>query len=87
MMAAHPQRGDAYRQEYYRGHAEDQAKGAGQRRPVTVPYRLLPAHDRHEGDELGSSPGIVERKWYAAGVGEVKSQDVKGSKEGFQLVR
>jgi len=35
MMEAHPKRGDSYRQEYYRGHAEDRAKVLGDGGRVT----------------------------------------------------
>jgi hypothetical protein len=86
MMEAHPKRGDAYRQEYYRGHAEDQAKVLGDTGQVTVPagaYRNTIG--TREKSRL--EPGVAEKKWYAPGVGEIKSQDVKGSKEGFRLVK
>jgi hypothetical protein len=86
MMEAHPKRGDSYRQEYYRGHAEDQAKVLGDGGAVTVPYRSF-QHTIATKETTRLEPGIVEKKWYAPGVGEVKSQDVKGSKEGFQLVK
>ena len=86
MMEAHPKRGDAYRQEYYRGHAEDQAKVLGDTGQVVVPagtYRNTIGTQERSRLE----PGIAERKWYAPGIGEIKSQDVKGSKEGFRLVK
>jgi hypothetical protein len=86
MMMAHPKRGVAYRQEYYRGHAEDQAKVLGDTGQVKVPagtYR----HTIGTKETTRLEPGIVEKKWYAPGVGEIKSQDVKGSKEGFRLVK
>ena len=86
MMLAHPKRGDAYRQEFYRGHAEDQAKVFGDFGLVKVPagtYR----HTIGTKETSRLEPGVVERKWYAPGVGEIKSQDVKGSKEGFRLVK
>jgi len=86
MMEAHPKRGDAYRQEYYRGHAEDQAKVLGDGRRVTVPYSSL-RHTIATKETTRLEPGVVEKKWYARGVGEIKSQDVKGSKEELQLVR
>jgi len=86
MMEAHPKRGDAYRQEYYRGHAEDQAKVLGDTGQVAVPAGT---YQNTIGTEERSrlEPGIAEKKWYAPGIGEIKSQDVKGSKEGFRLVK
>jgi hypothetical protein len=86
MMEAHPKRGDAYRQEYYRGHAEDQAKVLGITGRVTVPAGTF-RHTIGTKETSRLEPGVVERKWYARGVGEIKSQDVKGSKEGFRLVK
>lgn len=85
MMKGHPKRGDSYRQEYYRGHAENRAKVLGGGGRVTVPYRSF---DRTlvTKETTRLEPGVVEKKWYAPGIGEIKSQDVKGSKEGFRLV-
>lgn len=86
MMMAHPKRGIAYRQEYYRGHSEDQAKVLGKTGTVTVPagtYR----HTIGTKERSRLEPGVAERKWYAPGLGEIKSRDVKGSKEAFRLVK
>jgi hypothetical protein len=86
MMEAHPKRGDAYRQEYYRGHAEDQAKALGKTGRVKVPAGTY-GHTIGTRETSRLEPGVVEKKWYAPGMGEIKSQDVKGSKEGFRLVK
>jgi hypothetical protein len=86
MMEAHPKRGDAYRQEYYRGHAEDQAKVLGNTGRVTVSAGSF-RHTIGTKETSRLEHGVVEKKWYARGVGEIKSQDVKGSKEGFRLVK
>ena len=62
--------------------------GAGARR-----HRPGESAGRHYRHTIGTrensrlEPGIVEKKWYAPGLGEIKSQDVKGSKEGFRLVK
>lgn len=85
LMEGHPKPGDSYRQEYYRGHAEDRAKVQRVGARVTVPYGSFErALVTKETTRL--EPGVVEKKWYAPGIGEVKSQDVKGSHEGFRLV-
>lgn len=86
MMMAHPKQGDAYRQEYYRGHAEDQAKVLGDTGQVKVPAGTY-GHTIGTRETSRLEPGVVEKKWYAPGIGEIKSQDVKGSKEGFRLVK
>src|SRR3954453_21983230 len=85
MMEAHPKRGDAYRQDYNQRHAEDQAKILGRTGRVAVPAGTF-KHTIGTKETSRLEPGVVERKWYARGVGEIKSQDVKGSKEGFRLV-
>jgi hypothetical protein len=86
IMPGDPQKGDAYRQEYYPGHAMDQAEILGSGGAVTVPngsYKntLLTAETAPTID-----PGVVEQKYYVAGVGDVKEQTVKGDKEQIQLI-
>jgi hypothetical protein len=85
IMEGTPHRGDMYRQEYYRGHAEDQARVLGGGGKVRVPYRTfkrtLATVERSRLD-----PGARERKFYAAGVGEIASRVVKGDREAFNLV-
>ena len=61
-------------------------EGVGQHRPGDGAGRDVPEHDRHQG-EVTARAGHREKKWYAPGIGEIKSQDVKGSKEGFRLVK
>jgi hypothetical protein len=86
MMEAHLKRGDAYRQEYYRGHAEDQAKVLRHTGRVTVPAGTF-RNTIGTKETSRLEPGVVERKWYAPGVGEIKSKDLQGSKEAFRLVK
>jgi hypothetical protein len=85
IMPAHPRRGDAYRQEYYPpGEARDQARVVGYRGSVTVPdgtfKRALVTLERSPLEPQ------TEKKYYAAGVGEVKERVVKGHHEAFELV-
>jgi hypothetical protein len=85
IMEGTPRRGDTYRQEYYRGHAEDEARVLGGGGKVKVPYRTfkktLTTVERSRLD-----PGARERKFYAAGLGEIKSKVVRGDHEAFSLV-
>jgi len=86
IMPGHPRRGDAYRQEYYPGHALDQARVLGQGGPVTVPFgsfkrTLLTVETSPKID-----PGVRERKFYVAGVGDVKEHTVAGDREQIRLV-
>jgi hypothetical protein len=85
IMPAHPRRGDAYRQEFFPpGQALDEARVVGFRGPVTVPdgsfKRVLVTLERSPLEPQ------TEKKYYAAGVGEIKEKVVKGGHEHFELV-
>jgi hypothetical protein len=85
IMPAQPRRGDAYRQEYYpAGKALDEARVLGHRGTVNVPAGTF----RRALVTLEGSPleRQKEKKYYVAGVGEVKEQAVKGLHEVFELV-
>lgn len=84
IMPGNPQAGDAYRQEFYPGHALDQAKILSYT-PAKVPYGSF-KHTLTTVETTALEPGVREQKHYVRGVGETKSQDVAGSKEAFQLL-
>jgi hypothetical protein len=85
IMPAHPRPGDAYRQEFFPGHALDRARVVRLDGRLRVPFgafrRLLVTSERSPLDR-----GQVERKWYARGVGEIAERVVKGPNEHFELV-
>ena len=87
IMPGDPRPGDAYRQEYYPRYALDQARVLGSRGPVTVPYGSY--HDTLLTVETAPKldPGVAERKYYVAGVGDVKEHTVSGNHEQIRLVR
>ncbi|MFY9588136.1 MAG: hypothetical protein WAT66_11835 [Actinomycetota bacterium] len=76
--------GLAYRQEYYAGHAEDQAKIVSVTETVNIGYgsfeRVVVTEDSSRLD-----PKLVERKYYAAGIGLVFEKNVKGPQETLEL--
>jgi hypothetical protein len=85
LMLADPQPGQTYRQEYYVGHALDTATVLGPDGTVRLPFKTVRhALETSETSEL--EPGVVEHKWYAPGLGEIKSADVQGSHEATHLV-
>jgi hypothetical protein len=86
IMPAHPDAGDTYRQEYYAGHAEDQAKVIGDGGAVSVPAGSYKSTVLTEETSPRLEPGIAERKWYVAGVGNVREQGVKGEHDTIELV-
>lgn len=77
VMLADPHVGDAYRQEYYPGEAEDLGEVVRTGERLTVPagtYRdVLVTRDWNPLE-----PEIVEEKWYAPGVGLVHERKVAG---------
>ncbi|HEY1276235.1 MAG TPA: hypothetical protein VGF25_15075 [Thermoleophilaceae bacterium] len=87
IMPGRPRRGDAYRQEYYPGHAMDQARVLGKGGPVTVPYRSFKMTLATVETAPRLDPGVRERKYYVAGVGDVLERTVHGNRERIELVR
>ena len=77
--------GDAYRQEFYRGEAEDMGKVVRVGDAETVPFRSF------EGllvtqDWSPLEPNVVEEKFYAKGVGLILETTVRGGSERNELV-
>src|SRR3954447_2096103 len=85
IMPAHPRVGDAYRQEFYAGHAEDFAKILDLKAPVSVPFGSFKKTLRTK-ESSPLEPGIVDNKYYAKGVGMVKELTVKGGTDHAELV-
>ena len=85
IMRARPRPGDVYRQEYYPpGGALDQAHVVGATTDLSVPAgsfaRVLVT------DEWSPIEPQLERKYYVAGLGEIKEQVTAGGHEQFQLI-
>jgi hypothetical protein len=84
-MLAHPEVGRKFRQEWFKGHAEDQFSIVNLSSPVTVPYGSFPnALRTHETTAI--EPGVLDQKYYARGIGEVEEVTVKGPVERLVLV-
>jgi hypothetical protein len=81
-----PKPGDVYRQEYYpTGGGLDQARVLGTVAKMTVPAGTY----THVLRTIEWSPvePQLEKKYYAAGIGEIQERVVAGGHERFQLVR
>ena len=80
VMPARPRVGREYEQEHRPGHAEDrfriQERGATVRTPYGTFRRALRTRDWNPLE-----PGVVGRKFYVRGIGEVKELNVKGPRE------
>lgn len=85
IMPADPKATDAYRQEYWAGHAEDQAWIVGFKAGVRVPMRRF-HHVLRTFEWSRLEPGVISTKIYARGVGIVRERDVSGGSETFEVV-
>ncbi len=85
VMPAHPHATQAFRQEFYRGHAEDQAWIVGNSTRTRTPLRTF-RHVVRSFEWTRLEPGVLSLKLYAPGVGIVKERDMSGGSETFQVV-
>jgi hypothetical protein len=85
IMPAKPRVGLAYREEYYKGHAEDKARIVSLREQAGVPFghftRVLMTRNTNPLE-----PKSVEFKFYARGVGPVLAIGVSGGSDREDLV-
>jgi hypothetical protein len=86
IMPGDPKPDSSYRQEYYPGHALDQAKVLGSGGTLKVAAGSYGRTLLTEESAPKIDPGVRERKWYVAGVGDVKEKTVSGNHEQIQLV-
>jgi hypothetical protein len=85
IMPANPRPTDAYRQEFYKGHAEDQAWIVQRHSSTTVPYGTI--HDVVRSFEWTRlEKKVMSMKLYAPGLGIVRERDIAGGTESFVLV-
>ena len=84
-MPAHPRPTDAYRQEFYRGQAEDQAWVVQRHASTTVPYGTL-HHLVRSFEWTRLEKRVLSLKLYAPGLGIVRERDMSGGHESFALV-
>jgi hypothetical protein len=86
IMPARPRVGLAYREEYYKGHAEDKARIVSLSEQAEVPFghfrRVLMTRNTNPLE-----PKSVEFKFYAPGVGPVLAVGVSGGSDREDLVR
>jgi len=85
ILPAHPEPGLSYREEYYKGHAEDGASVLTLDAHAKVPYgtydNLLQTRNYS-----GIEPDVVEEKCYAQGVGPVLEVTISGGVDRAELV-
>ncbi len=84
-MPAHPRPGATGRQEYYRGHAEDHYRVVRVGASVSVPYRTSRAA-LLTAEWTPLERGVLDHKYYVAGIGTVLEQTVRGGDERNALI-
>ena len=85
IMPAKPRPGVTYRQEYYKGEAEDEAKVLSVDAKVSVPFGTFENCVKTQ-ETTPLEPDVVEYKYYARGVGHVlRTTEDGGGRE--ELVR
>ena len=86
IMPARPRPGLSYRQEYYKGHAEDKASIISLREQAEVPSgHFRPVLMTRDVNPL--SPKVLEYKFFARDVGPVLAVSVSGGSDREELVR
>jgi hypothetical protein len=77
--------GDSYRQEYYKGEAEDMADVLSLDESIMVPYGSF-SRCLKTKDYTALEPGVAENKYFAPGVGNILTVMVEGGSERSELV-
>jgi hypothetical protein len=85
ILPAHPQVDTTYREEYYKGHAEDGASILSVDAFAKVPYGTFD-HGIQTRNFSGIEPGVIEEKIYAKGVGVILEITVSGGSDRTELV-
>ncbi|TLX69291.1 MAG: hypothetical protein E6L03_00490 [Thaumarchaeota archaeon] len=85
IMLAEPKVGITYDQEFAKGVAEDKATVLSLDDNVSVPYGSY-SNVIKTKEFSALEPDVLEQKYYAANVGDIKEKTLKGSKEGIELV-
>jgi hypothetical protein len=85
VMMGQPVVGEEYRQEYYRGEAEDMAEVLSLNASATVPFGTY-SNCLQTKDWTPLEPGIAESKYYAPGIGLVMESALEGGTSYMYLV-
>jgi hypothetical protein len=80
VMEAAPKIGDSYRQEYYKGEAEDMADVLSLNESTTVRYGSF-NNCLKTKDYTALEPGVAENKYFAPGVGNILTVMIEGGSE------
>jgi hypothetical protein len=79
-MPAHPGVGQSFRQEYYKGHADDHFQILSLRTAVRTRY-VTSRRAMLTKETTPLEPGVVDHKYYVRGLGTVREETVKDGRE------
>jgi hypothetical protein len=85
VMPARPRVGQSFRQEFYKGHAEDHFRVLSLSAAVRVPY-VATKRALLTKEWTPLEPDVLDHKLYVRGIGMVKELEVKGGDERALLV-
>ena len=85
IVPAAPARGLAYREEYYKGHAEDEAEVLSVSATAEVPFGAFEGLMQTR-NTTPLEPNLVEEKFYARGIGVVLALTVSGGSDREELL-
>jgi hypothetical protein len=83
-MPAHPKVGATFRQEFYKGHAEDHFRVQAIGVPVSVPYGSW-THAMKTREWTPLEPGAIDFKWYVLGLGPAATEQVRAADRAERL--
>jgi hypothetical protein len=84
-MQARPEVNRRFRQEWYKGQAEDTFRAVDLSTPVKVPYGSF-RHAMRTEESTDLEPAVLDNKYYVEGIGEVVETAVAGPVERLVLV-
>ena len=85
LMPAQPGVGESFRQEFYKGHAEDHFSVLSVSTSIVVPYTAA-AHALQTKEWTPLEPDVLDHKYYIRGVGLAKEETIRGGDEHLELV-
>ncbi len=84
-MQARPEENRRFRQEWYRGQAEDTFRVVDRSSSIAVPYGAF-SNALRTAETTRLEPGVLDNKYYVRGIGEVEEVTVTGPAEKLVLV-
>ena len=84
-MQARPQVGRQFRQEWFKGQAEDTFSVVSLSARVTVPFGTF-RHALRTEETTVLEPEVLDNKYYVKGIGEVTERSIRGPREVTRLI-